>query len=315
MTVQQIPTQDLPEAVRGKLAAADAALGDGEADFAAVLEATIVAGEISAELARPYVSRLWFTPWQVAVDERVREREAGWLVPTSPVRIDAGGQRLAGYEAGAGPVVLLVHGWGDHAARLGTFVEPLLARGLGVVAVDMPGHGGSRGSGPADLYRWADALRDIVRARQVQGVVAHSVGAVALAMALRDLPDLRGAAMLAPGVSLRTALDLFVAVFDLPQGAVDALGTEIDERFGRDVWRDADATVHVRTAGVPSLVVWSADDSQVPTREMQALADAWPGSRTLVVDGLGHSRVLRDAQVVAPVVEFLAAQLEPRTAP
>ena len=56
---------------------------------------------------------------------------------------------------GAGPRILLVHGWGGHAARLRRYVRPLNAAGFRVVAFDAPGHGGS-GGGPVSLPEIAD---------------------------------------------------------------------------------------------------------------------------------------------------------------
>src|SRR5262245_33438522 len=44
-----------------------------------------------------------------------------------------------------GPTVVLLHGWGSHAARFATFVAPLRAAGFGVIGIDAPAHGTSPG--------------------------------------------------------------------------------------------------------------------------------------------------------------------------
>ena len=46
---------------------------------------------------------------------------------------------------GAGPSVLLVHGWEGRGAQLGALVDPLVAAGYRVVALDGPAHGDSPG--------------------------------------------------------------------------------------------------------------------------------------------------------------------------
>src|SRR5262245_30745683 len=58
-----------------------------------------------------------------------------------PCRV--GGRRIHVSMWGAGPAVLLVHGWGGRGTQLGAFVEPLVADGFSVVAFDAPGHGES----------------------------------------------------------------------------------------------------------------------------------------------------------------------------
>src|SRR5687768_13117485 len=113
----------------------------GNLDLRATWLATKVTGHFSSRLAGRFASRLWFTPWPVPVGERARAKQAGWLAGTQPVTFDVGTHRIAGFSAGEGPAVLLVHGWGERAASLGAFVAPLVGAGFRVVGVDLPGHG------------------------------------------------------------------------------------------------------------------------------------------------------------------------------
>ena len=59
---------------------------------------------------------------------------------------------------GSRPAVALLHGWGGRAAQLTSFVEPLVARGFSVVALDAPGHGSS-GRGRSSAPQFAQALQ------------------------------------------------------------------------------------------------------------------------------------------------------------
>src|SRR5258706_2547887 len=68
--------------------------------------------------------------------------------------------RIAAWAWGAGPTVLLVHGWNGAAAQLAPFVAPLVAAGYRVVAFDQPAHGRSRGRS-ATIVDMADALRAV----------------------------------------------------------------------------------------------------------------------------------------------------------
>src|SRR5262249_49183980 len=93
--------------------------------------------------------------------------------------------RIGVWRWGSGPSVLLAHGWGGHAGRLGQFVPALTAAGFGVVAFDAPAHGASDG--------WFASLPDFVEtivrvAGEVDpiGLIGHSMGAAACALAVRD---------------------------------------------------------------------------------------------------------------------------------
>jgi pimeloyl-ACP methyl ester carboxylesterase len=110
----------------------------------------------------------------------------------SPSAFDSGqrvnlvlhGRRLAVWRWGAGPTVLLVHGWGSRGARLGSFVGPLTEVGFSVIAFDAPGHGASAGR-LSSLPQFIAAIQAIgERFGPLDGVVAHSMGGAATTLAM-----------------------------------------------------------------------------------------------------------------------------------
>lgn len=102
--------------------------------------------------------------------------------------IDAGGVRWHVQVAGAGPVLLLIHGTGA-ATHSWRDVLPLLARHFTVVAPDLPGHGFS-GRGPQTLPGMAGAVAALLTKLDLKPdiLVGHSAGAaIAIRMALDGL--------------------------------------------------------------------------------------------------------------------------------
>ena len=107
-------------------------------------------------------------------------------------------------------VVLLEHGWGDYAQRCvkqcNELIPRFLERGISVHAVDMWGHGRSRGKrGAADL---GEAVEDHLAARRKLRdqslplfVLGHSVGGLVTATSvLRDGNGVRGMILIAPAL-------------------------------------------------------------------------------------------------------------------
>ena len=90
------------------------------------------------------------------------------------------GRRLTYREAGAdGPTVLLVHGMTNSSHTWAPVTERLAARGLHVLAPDLPGHGGSqRHRGDHSLGAHASILRDFLSVLDEERVtiVGHSLG-------------------------------------------------------------------------------------------------------------------------------------------
>ena len=85
--------------------------------------------------------------------------------------------RIKVFEWGAGPVILLVHGWGGRALQMDAFVHALVSKGYKVVAFDHKGHGESSTnfSSYPELVRGTQ-LVTMHYADALHGVVAHSIG-------------------------------------------------------------------------------------------------------------------------------------------
>jgi pimeloyl-ACP methyl ester carboxylesterase len=209
---------------------------------------------------------------------------------------------VAYWTAGDGPPVLLVHGWSTTHADLDAFVAPLLARGFGAVALDLPAHGESGGA-TATLSDCSDAIRALgERVGPLAGAIGHSAGCPSTAMALeRGLRARRVALIATP-----QRYERFVRWFAGEEGIeVDALIAAFGAR-GIDV-TEFDLPATASRLDVAALVVHSADDRTCELRGARNVAAAWRGSEFLEVDGLGHSRILRDPGVVERVVEFVTA--------
>jgi pimeloyl-ACP methyl ester carboxylesterase len=81
-------------------------------------------------------------------------------------------------QAGAGPVVLLIHGIGGALENWHAVIEPLSHRHT-VIAPDLPGHGASApGAGDYSLEAFAAGLRDLLIAlgHERARLVGHSLG-------------------------------------------------------------------------------------------------------------------------------------------
>lgn len=227
--------------------------------------------------------------------------------PGDVVRLPAprGGDVVA--EAwGAGPVVLMVHGWGGWRGQLGAFVTPLVEAGYRVIALDAPSHGdaapGALGPGRGMLPEIVDALEVAHDAfGPVAGVVAHSLGCTATGLALRGRLRAERVALVAPSSGIAAVLDEFSRALGLAPRTVAHLRAALEEIIALPV--DGLDLVELGGDAVPgTLVVHDRADKEVPYAVGVAVAEAWSGAPLVTTDGLGHHRVLGDPGVVAAVV-------------
>lgn len=272
---------------------------------------TKVTGQVSAALSGRHAARLWFTPWRIPESDGARARRSRWLEGTEPITVPAGESELRGFAAGNGPLVLLVHGWGDRASGLGAFVDPLVRRGYRVVGLDLPGHGDSSG-GMTDAYKLAEALREAAwNLGNVHAVVAHSMGSVSTMLALRDGLTVDSIVLISPAVRLERGLAQFVDMYKLPRRTGKGLRAEIERRYGETIWDDIAVDKIARRVDAPALVIHDVKDTQVSIEDSRLLVSSWPSARLHVTTGLGHNRVLRDEDVVRRAVAFLEGSLVP----
>jgi pimeloyl-ACP methyl ester carboxylesterase len=201
------------------------------------------------------------------------------------------------------PAVALQHGWEGRASQLGAFVPPLLAAGYRVIALDGPGHGDSPGRS-SSLVALGGALRrlgDLVG--PLAGIVAHSAGAVSAIHALSRGLVAERLVSIAPGVDLEGYAREFARMFGLSAAVSRSMRQRIERRLGVS-WEELDPRRAAAHRRIPLLVVHDRADREAPFSGGEALARAW-GARLIATEGLGHTRILRHAQVVAQTTAFL----------
>lgn len=219
---------------------------------------------------------------------------------------------------GDGPVTYLLHGWGGRRTQLAALVEPLVAAGQRVVALDAPGHGqsgpGRLGGRRTTLAEFAEALAAVVAVTgPAHAVVAHSAGSNAAALAVRDGLAADRLVFVAPLADPLPFLHAFARLTGLGHRTRPRLLRRLTRIVGRDL-ADFDVPAWAAQAEpgrLPRLlVVHDRADREARYAEGRALAAAWPNARLLTTEGLGHRRILADPEVIEATVAFLTDHAE-----
>lgn len=254
-------------------------------------------GVVSPAAAGRLALRLFCTPR--------RHHRPGWerhiAAAGEPLRVGPG---LAARAWGAGPIVLLVHGWEGRGTQLGRFVEPLVAAGYRVIGLDLPAHGESPGT-RTDLIECTEALRKAGRdLGPIAGIVSHSFGGAITTLALERGLDVKAVVLIAAPSSIADVIRRFGELTGLRGRSMQAFRTGIERQTGV---RLVDVEIFERVAAlqVPALIVHDRGDGEVPFHDAERLSAQWPGSTLLATERLGHRRILKDGEVIRRAVEFL----------
>ncbi|MCD6079505.1 MAG: hypothetical protein K0R89_3449 [Ramlibacter sp.] len=211
------------------------------------------------------------------------------------------------HAAPHGPIALLVHGWGGHARQMLPLAQSLSQHGFRPVLLEMPAHGRSAGA-TSNLPQFARAIDYAVGRLQQEGhaiglLAAHSLGANAAAYAASRGLGIGKLVLLAPPASPRNYTRYFAQVFGLSESTRAAMQRRLEEREGVLMQQFEPRSVAPRIR-VPTLVVHDRGDRINGFADGQAFAHAIQGAQLLATEGLGHRRILKEAEVIGKVVLF-----------
>jgi pyruvate dehydrogenase E2 component (dihydrolipoamide acetyltransferase) len=241
--------------------------------------------------------------------------EPGVAAPAiEPRALEADGRRLRYLERGAGSAVpaVLIHGFGGDLNSW-MFVQPVLAEDRRVIALDLPGHGGSvKEVGAGDAESLTDTVEAALAALGIEKahLVGHSLGgALAALVALRRPERAASLSLIAPaglGVEINGAFieaflgaarrreavealnflvydDSMVSRFMVEEvlrykrtdGVVAALRT-IAAAWFRGGQQSLDLGAQIAGLQLPVQVIWGREDRIVPVAHADLLAARFP---------------------------------------
>lgn len=234
------------------------------------------------------------------------ESEKVWYEQSKKYFLKSG---IAAFEWGEEnkPLVMLIHGWNGRGTQIASFAFPLVERGFRVVALDGPGHGDSPGkmTNPSHFAKFIEDSQKELSSKGAHAVIAHSFGG--------------GCSVLAASRGLKTKKIVLVAS--------PAFYDRVVQFFARSIHLSEEAEMHftnlvAQVAGlhpkelnigqigknlnIPAMIVHDVNDSAVNFMSAMAINEAWPDSVLLKTEGLGHRRILKDANVINEVCAFIA---------
>lgn len=264
-----------------------------------------------------WAERIWFRlPRTTTRSALARLAPSGDPGQRFTIRV-GGTDVVGGTWGGEGPVVYLLHGWAGHRGQLEAFAPGLVRRGFRVVAFDAPSHGesgpGAYGPRSSSIPEFADALTAVIaRHGPAAGIVAHSLGSVAAAIALCDGLRAGRVAMIAPMASPASHARHFARILGFGPRTLARLTRRVERRVGAPMHHFDVPEIGRAVQMPPTLIVHDRADRSVPVADGIAIAEAWPTARLHVTSGLGHRRLLREPEVIGAVLDFMDAGIDRR---
>jgi pimeloyl-ACP methyl ester carboxylesterase len=228
--------------------------------------------------------------------------------------------------------LVLVHGAGGSYLYWPT--ETRRIEGEDVMAIDLPGHGGSPGEAKESIGEYCDDVLSLLDLLKIEQAIigGHSMGgAIALQLGLDSSERVRGLILIGSGAKYEVNPKLiqycedertypqalqFVVKFSFSQAADERLVELAAQRMAEtpasilrtDFMACNEFDIRDRLSEIrqPTLVICGEKDKMMPVSCSQLLSDRIPGSRLEIVTNAGHMVMLEQPEFVAQLIqEFL----------
>jgi pimeloyl-ACP methyl ester carboxylesterase len=229
--------------------------------------------------------------------------------------------------------LVFIHGSGsDHTCW--SYQYSGLHQQFNVVAVDLPGHGSSTGSGENDVEKYCLWIKKLLAVMQIKKpvLIGHSLGAaMAMTYALRYPQDISGIVPVGGGIKMPVNPDLLAGLKTNTSIALDLICKFSLAKENRpqllDILRKSmsaanvdvlyddlsacdklDLTTNISKINTPALVLCGQEDKMTPPDLSRRIVEGITGAKLCLIAGAGHMVMLeRPAEVNRAVGEFASS--------
>jgi pimeloyl-ACP methyl ester carboxylesterase len=234
---------------------------------------------------------------------------------------------------GCPPALLLVHGacgshldWPPEIRQLDDTL---------VYAIDLPGHGRSKGLGKNRIYDYASDVIQLINTMNLKNIVVAGYsmgGAVAQEIGLRKIQAVSGLVLISTGAHLPVGEALLKLLSADYTGATDVLlklsysrdASEHLVTLAKERQHDIDQEVAIRdftacnafdlrgqiaAIDLPTLVISGSADRMVPPQYGRMLTEGLSNARLIQIDGGAHMVFLEKPAVVAGAITTFLEEL------
>ncbi|MBV7335157.1 lipase family protein [Chloroflexi bacterium TSY] len=135
-------------------------------------------------------------------------------------------------------------------------------------------------------------------------MIGHSFGGVCAAFALNEGADAKKLVTIGSPASMDYILTMFMKQLGVSAPTLTILKARLEELGQRPIVQFSLAHL-IDQINIPGLIVHDHQDREVIHEQALILREHWPKAEQISTSGLGHHRILRDANVIAAICEFI----------
>ena len=208
--------------------------------------------------------------------------------------------------------MLLLHGWSGWFGQFEELIRQVDTTEYTLYAVHPLGHGESRAeqSHPGRFIEAVLEAHDFV-GTSFDVAIGHSLGAAALVYVEAQRSCFERLVLVSGPATIEGVLNRFAGFVNLGERSKRIFIRDMETKVGLEI--DCLNLVPLaHSIKQPTLLVHDTSDTEVPVSESSVLDQAFPHSRRVQTSGYGHSRILRNAEVISEILTFIHSPFQPR---
>ncbi len=258
---------------------------------------------ISPYLATRFSAFLFSTP--ISYKRPKRESYMYQSAQKSKLKIHSINKEIELLSYGYSPKrVLLIHGWAGRSTQLFAFADKLLEKGYMIISFDGPAHGKSTGKN-TNMLEFIETTKQIqMEHGPFEAVIGHSFGASSSLISATSFLDAKTIISIGSANKVSEIMQRFTKSLTMSKKAGKRLQNHAERKWKLKV-DSFSASEAAKKIEQPVLVVHDVKDGDVPVSCAFEIRQNLKNGKLFLTHGLGHTKILRNKDVVNKAVEFI----------
>ena len=258
---------------------------------------------ISSKFAMLFAAKLFVTPIKYKIPKRELHMEQKSI--QSKLFVPSLKKNIVVYNYGkSDKKILLVHGWSGRGTQLVKIADEMIANGYMTISFDAPAHGKSEGKTTIMTEFIASILEIEKQFGPFEFAIGHSLGGMSILNAIKQNLNVKKAVIIGSGDIIQDIIDDFIKKLELKPKIGLLLKNHFERNFGEPMENYA-ASFSAKSVTIPVLIVHDKNDDDVNVKAAYNIHENLKNSTLLITEGLGHRKILGDAEVIKSIKEFI----------
>lgn len=257
---------------------------------------------ISTKAVVLYAAKLFTTPIKHRIPKRELEMDTNSIQKL--ISVLSINKSIMVYEYGkSDKKILLVHGWSGRGTQLFKIADALLKEGYATVSFDAPAHGKSPGNSSIMLEFIASIFELEKQFGPFEMAIGHSLGGMAVLNAVKSGFYTDKIVVIGSGDIVQDIIDDFIKKLQLKPEISIKLRDHFENKYD-EAMDNYSAFKAAEAIEKPILVVHDENDYEVPVKAGINIHQHVKNGELMITKGLGHRKILGDANVIQKIIEF-----------